>query len=127
VYITKYYKNLFGPPTPNNFSIRESNKAHIPQLSVEENKILVADFTEQEVHDAIMQMEKNKAPGPDGFPAEFYQSFWEVIKKDLMAMLGLSREVSYLCFILILEPLFYYLRKKMRFKSSSTDLFVYLT
>jgi hypothetical protein len=74
-----------------------------------------------------MQMEKNKAPGPDGFPAEFYQSFWEVIKKDLMAMLGLSREVSYLCFILILEPLFYYLRKKMRFKSSSTDLFVYLT
>jgi hypothetical protein len=31
-------------------------------------------------------MEKNKAPSPDGFPAEFYQSFWEVIKKDLMAM-----------------------------------------
>jgi hypothetical protein len=24
----------------------------------------------KEVHDAIMQMEKNKAPGPDVFPAE---------------------------------------------------------
>jgi hypothetical protein len=31
-------------------------------------------------------MEHNKAPGPDGFPAEFYQVFWGVIKDDLLAM-----------------------------------------
>jgi hypothetical protein len=31
-------------------------------------------------------MELNKSPGPDGFPAEFYQTFWEVIKGDLMPM-----------------------------------------
>ena len=31
-------------------------------------------------------MEHNKAPGPDGFPAEFYQVFWEIIKDDLMAL-----------------------------------------
>ena len=35
---------------------------------------------------AISQMELNSAPGPDGFPAEFYKTFWEVIKKDLMDM-----------------------------------------
>jgi hypothetical protein len=78
VYITEYYKNLFGAPDPNQFSLRESDKADIPQLSNEENDIL--NFTDQEVHDATMQMEKNKAPGPDGFPAEFYQMFWEVLK-----------------------------------------------
>jgi hypothetical protein len=38
--------------------LRESGKVDIPQLSVEENNILTADFTEKEVHDAIMQMEK---------------------------------------------------------------------
>jgi len=31
-------------------------------------------------------MEHNKAPGPDGFPVEFYQNFWEIIKSDLMEM-----------------------------------------
>ena len=36
--------------------------------------------------EAINQMEHNKSPGPDGFPAEFYQKFWNVIKGDLMAM-----------------------------------------
>jgi hypothetical protein len=31
-------------------------------------------------------MEHNKAPGPDGFPAEFYQACREIIKIDPMAL-----------------------------------------
>jgi hypothetical protein len=31
-------------------------------------------------------MEHIKALGPAGFPIEFYQVFWEVIKDDLMAL-----------------------------------------
>ena len=31
-------------------------------------------------------MEHNKAPGLDGFPAEFYQFFWNLIKDDLMTL-----------------------------------------
>jgi hypothetical protein len=58
----------------------------IPRLSNEENDLLTADFTEKEVLDAISQMKLNKAPGPDGFSAEFYQKIWEVIKSDLMAL-----------------------------------------
>ena len=48
--------------------------------------MLTESFTEEEVKKAIFQMEHNKAPGPDGFPAEFYQVFWEVIKNDLLAL-----------------------------------------
>ena len=42
-------------------------------------------FSENEIREAIFQMEHNKAPGPDGFPAEFYQHFWDIVKPDLLA------------------------------------------
>jgi hypothetical protein len=64
----------------------------------EENEILVSDFTEQEVYDAIFQMKKNKAPGLDSFPAEFYQKLWEVIKIDIMALFTAFQEGSLLLF-----------------------------
>ena len=63
---------------------RRSDKKNPPQVSHFENKALTQQFTEKEIKEAIFQMEHNKAPGPDGFPAEFYQVFWNVIKHDLM-------------------------------------------
>jgi hypothetical protein len=64
----------------------ESFRYDIPQVSHKENTILSADFIEKKEFEAIMQKKKNKAPGPDGFPAEFYHSFWEIIKIDLMRL-----------------------------------------
>jgi hypothetical protein len=58
----------------------------IPQLSVAENDLLVKDYSMEEVRDAISQMERNKSSGPDGFPAEFYQTIWDIIKFYLMAL-----------------------------------------
>jgi hypothetical protein len=46
----------------------EDQISDIPQVSPEENESLIADFTENEVREAIFQMEHNKTPGPDGFP-----------------------------------------------------------
>jgi hypothetical protein len=86
VYITEFYKKLFGAPESTNVSLMEDFVQDIPQLSAEENEILTTPFTEKEVHEAISQMEHNKAPGLEGFSAEFYQMFWEVIKVDIMAL-----------------------------------------
>jgi hypothetical protein len=47
---------------------------------------VTSPFTEEEVFEAISNMEHNKAPGPDRFPAEFYQKLWQVIKFDMMEM-----------------------------------------
>lgn len=85
-YIFEYYKNLFGPPSMNHCVMDELVTHDINQISVLENQILTADFNEKEVFEAVMQMKKNKASGPDGFPAEFFQKFWFVIKNDLMAL-----------------------------------------
>jgi hypothetical protein len=86
VYISEFYKKPFGEPIQSNVVLIEDNNQDIPKLSVQENKLLTNPFTEKEVHEAISQMEHNKAPGPGGFPPEFYQKFWEVIKEDLMAL-----------------------------------------
>ena len=85
-YITTYYKGLFGPPDNNDFNLDETRIDDIPQVTDIENEILILEFTEAEVREAIFQMEHNKSPGPDGFPVEFYQAFWDTIKGDLMAL-----------------------------------------
>ena len=85
-YITRYYKGLFGAPTENILSMDETRTEDIPQVSNEENTFLNSPFTEEEIKKAVFQMEHNKAPGPDGFPAEFYQHFWDAIKMDLIEL-----------------------------------------
>jgi hypothetical protein len=62
----------------------ESRIDDIPQVSGAENNFLTSEYSEEEVMKAIFQMEHNKAPGLDGFPAKFYQTFWETIKGDLL-------------------------------------------
>jgi hypothetical protein len=78
-------KKLFEVPEQTEFTLMEDQIHDIPRVSDEENEILIADFAENEVSEAAFQMEHNKAPGSDDFPAEFCQVFW-VIKDDLLAM-----------------------------------------
>ncbi|KAG0428791.1 hypothetical protein HPB47_024242 [Ixodes persulcatus] len=33
----------------------------------------------EEVHNALLKMKTGSAPGPDGFPTEFYRTFWDVL------------------------------------------------
>jgi hypothetical protein len=56
------------------------------RLSEDDRNELDRPFTEEEIKSVIDQMEENKAAGPDGFPIEFYQVCWEIIKDDLMAV-----------------------------------------
>jgi hypothetical protein len=81
IHITNYYKNLFGQPEASGTSLLEDQIMDIPQILQEENEFLIGPFTESELRNAVFQMEHNKAPGPNGFPAEFYQVFWGSSKK----------------------------------------------
>jgi hypothetical protein len=64
----------------------ETLRYDIPQVSEEENQVLTALFSKEEVKMAIFDMEHNRAPSPNGFPAEFYQFFWEIVKPYLMSL-----------------------------------------
>jgi hypothetical protein len=85
-YITWFYKGLFREPEQNSFSLNPDRIEDISQVTQDENNLLIASFTEDEIKRAVFEMEHNKAPGPDDFPVEFYQKLWDVIKDDLISM-----------------------------------------
>ncbi|KAL5740040.1 hypothetical protein ACOSQ2_029220 [Xanthoceras sorbifolium] len=43
-------------------------------------------FTRAEVRAAVFDMGPNKAPGPDGFHALFFQKFWNVVGEDVSSV-----------------------------------------
>ena len=53
VFITKYYRDMFGSSQRNNFSLDESQTDDVPQVNEEENELLTDEFTEKEVRDAF--------------------------------------------------------------------------
>ena len=55
-----------------------------PKVTEEMATNLAAPFRKEEVHYALSQMHPNKAPGPDGMNALFYQSFWNTIGEDVV-------------------------------------------
>ena len=52
-------------------------------LSTEHFKLLEKPFSEEEIWRAVKCLPSSKAPGPDGFTAEFLRASWDIIKQDI--------------------------------------------
>jgi hypothetical protein len=50
-----------------------------PKWNLEDINNLNRSITHNEIEAAIKSLPKKKSPGPDGFSAEFYQTFKELI------------------------------------------------
>jgi hypothetical protein len=81
---TSYYKNLFGPAPGNLFPLNHSMWKSHEKMNDADNEIISRPFSVDEVKDALFSMKKNKAPGPDNIPIEFYQHCWPIGKNDIM-------------------------------------------
>jgi hypothetical protein len=57
---------------------------HVPRKVLPEmNEQLDRPFSNEEVKAALFEMYPTKAPGPDGFPAHFFQRNWEVCGEEV--------------------------------------------
>ena len=83
--ITSFYSSLF------NAQISGETEEGTDFLSVVADQLpadeeITRTITKQEVKAAVLAMAKNKAPGSDGIPCEFYVSFWDLIESHFIEM-----------------------------------------
>ncbi|KAA3488794.1 reverse transcriptase [Gossypium australe] len=80
---TKYFEDLFASK-----GIGDSRKVlkGIERVITNEvNESLLAPYREEEVWAALKCMGPTKAPGSDGFPALFFQQYWHIVGKEIVA------------------------------------------
>ena len=77
---TSFYKNLFGPSQKSSISL---DNLYMKPLDDDNREFLTSPFSMEEVKDVVFSLKHNSAPGPDGFPSQFFQDFWDTIKSDL--------------------------------------------
>jgi hypothetical protein len=76
-----FYGDLFTAQVE---SAPEEILDHVPERVTEMmNESLLAPYTAQEVERALFMMGANKAPGPDGFTAGFYQTHWGTVGRSV--------------------------------------------
>ena len=80
--ICQYYEQLFTANQWMDSSLISSVLE--PQISSKCNENLMKDPTPLEIKEALFAIHPDKAPGPDGFSASFFQSHWEVVGSSVV-------------------------------------------
>ncbi|KAA3472035.1 reverse transcriptase [Gossypium australe] len=80
----EYFQKLF---TPESDICLNHIRGAFPELTEQEKRDLRREFTIEDIRTALFQMHPNKAPGPDGFHALFFQRFWDTLKEAMCGFL----------------------------------------
>lgn len=76
-----FYKELFNSSQP--MEVQAVLDAIEPIVTSDMNQALTKDFVREEVEEALKHMEPLTAPGPDGMPPIFFQSYWSIVGEDI--------------------------------------------
>ena len=68
----------------------------MPCLSKEKQDSCEGVTTEKELFEALKSMQNNKSPGNDGLSKEFYETFWEELRKPFMYSIQKSYNIKQL-------------------------------
>jgi hypothetical protein len=77
-----HYEGLLGTEEPRDCTL------NFDDLITRHEDLLDLDapFSEEEIWQAVRRMPPRKAPGPDGFTAEFLRACWPLVKHDVVDM-----------------------------------------
>ena len=83
---TEYYTKLFGPEEDHNIHIDQSLWNELEKVSNLDNELLRRLSLNKKSKMLCFQMGKNKAAGPDKIPIEFFQTCWNIVKRDIIQL-----------------------------------------
>ena len=82
--LVDHFQHLLNEPDPNRTKAIDKITRHIPHvITRDQNLALLREFSLEEVEEAVMHMPRNKAPGLDGFTAEFFKATWNFVGLDI--------------------------------------------
>lgn len=79
--IEDYFSQLF---TASTLDGKLSEREIVKRISTADNEQLLAEVTYEEVKQAVFSMHPDKAAGPDGLNPAFFQSFWNIVERDVV-------------------------------------------
>ena len=79
-HIVKFYQKLFEEHCQRRLRV---DGLVLDQILEHEACWLEREFEEEEMRKVVIAMDRDKAPGPDGFFITFFQVCWEVVKEDI--------------------------------------------
>lgn len=82
--LVQFYQNLLNSNATYNPEAQNEMLRAIPNLILEVNNRMINDkLTLEEVKNVVFQMHPEKAPGPDGFQAGFFQKCWHFVGSEV--------------------------------------------
>ncbi|KAL0331665.1 UNVERIFIED_CONTAM: putative mitochondrial protein [Sesamum angustifolium] len=84
-HIETYFGEIFRSRNPSEEELEKGTEAISGRLSEQLLQELSQPYTAEEISKALSQMAPLKSPGPDGMPPFFFQSYWHIVKTDVIS------------------------------------------
>ncbi|XP_031115795.1 uncharacterized protein LOC116019654 [Ipomoea triloba] len=82
--VVDHFTKCFTKDEDIDLSLAPAN--YFPTIQEEDWRVFNRPFTEDDIKKAVYDMAPNKAAGPDGFIAAFYQQHWSILGKTIFNM-----------------------------------------
>jgi len=84
-FISLFYENLYKSEFQEDRceTFLQQVRNYVPIITDDFKTLCDAELTTTELNNALKSMKRNKAPGIDGLPVEFYVHFWNLLEKPI--------------------------------------------